>query len=42
MGKLRNFFIHLHNPQQVYFAGQTIDGIVTVELNEAMKMRGKL
>ncbi|XP_060600430.1 arrestin domain-containing protein 3-like isoform X2 [Ruditapes philippinarum] len=40
MGKLKTFAITLHSPTPVYYAGQTIDGVVTVELNDSMKMRG--
>ncbi|ESP05157.1 hypothetical protein LOTGIDRAFT_227836 [Lottia gigantea] len=40
MGKLNIFEITLSNPQAVYYGGQTIDGYITVELNEEMKMRG--
>ena len=41
MGKLNYFVITLNNPQSVYYAGQMLEGSVTVELNDAMKMRGK-
>ncbi|KAL3865646.1 hypothetical protein ACJMK2_043012 [Sinanodonta woodiana] len=40
MGKLNIFEITLNNPQGVYFAGQSLQGHVTVELNDVMKMRG--
>ncbi|XP_041373505.1 arrestin domain-containing protein 3-like [Gigantopelta aegis] len=40
MGKLNIFVIVLANPQAVYLAGQVVQGHVTVELNEEMKMRG--
>ena len=41
MGKLTNFDIFLNNPSRVYYAGQNLDGTVIVDLNDAMKMRGK-
>lgn len=41
MGKLNMFAIVLNCPQTVYYAGQNVDGYVTVDLNDAMKMRGK-
>lgn len=40
MGKLRSFYVELLDPQQVYFAGQTITGRLVVELDAEMKMRG--
>lgn len=40
MGKLRSFYVELLDPQQVYFAGQTINGRLVVELDGEMKMRG--
>lgn len=40
MGKLRSFYVELLDPQQVYFAGQTINGRLVVELDAEMKMRG--
>lgn len=40
MGKLRSFYVELLDPQQVYFAGQTINGRLVVELDSEMKMRG--
>ncbi|XP_046549331.1 arrestin domain-containing protein 3-like [Haliotis rubra] len=40
MGKLKLFSISLNNPQAVYYPGQFLEGHVTVELNEEMKMRG--
>ncbi|KAK3601187.1 hypothetical protein CHS0354_004388 [Potamilus streckersoni] len=40
MGKLNIFEITLSNPQGIYFAGQSLQGHVTVELNDGMKMRG--
>lgn len=39
MGKLRSFYVELLDPQQVYFAGQTINGRLVVELDAEMKMR---
>ena len=41
MGKLNIFEITLTNFNGVYFAGQNLEGHVTVELNDGMKMRGK-
>jgi len=41
MGKLTHFDIFLNNPSRVYYAGQNLDGTVIVDLNDAMKMRGK-
>ncbi|XP_064605367.1 arrestin domain-containing protein 3-like [Liolophura sinensis] len=40
MGKLNHFLIFLNNPQAVYFCGQVIEGYVSVDLREPMKMRG--
>ncbi|GFR83465.1 arrestin domain-containing protein 3-like [Elysia marginata] len=40
MGKLSLFAISLDNPAGVYYAGSMIQGHVTVQLNESMKMRG--
>ena len=40
MGKLNIFEITLTNFNGVYFAGQNLEGHVTVELNDQMKMRG--
>lgn len=40
MGKLNIFEITITNPNGVYFAGQNLEGHVTVELNDGMKMRG--
>lgn len=40
MGKLNIFEITLTNFNGVYFAGQNLEGHVTVELNDGMKMRG--
>ncbi|XP_046380703.2 arrestin domain-containing protein 3-like isoform X3 [Haliotis rufescens] len=40
MGKLKIFAITLNNTQGVYYPGQFLEGHVTVELNEGMKMRG--
>lgn len=41
MGKLARFAINFStNGAAVYFAGQTLQGTVIVELNEPMKMRG--
>ena len=41
MGKLNIFEITLTNFNGVYFAGQNLEGHVTVELNDGMKMRGE-
>ncbi len=41
MGKLNRFSIELAHPRGVCHAGQWLQGYVWVELNEAMKMRGK-
>ncbi|XP_071102891.1 arrestin domain-containing protein 3-like [Haliotis cracherodii] len=40
MGKLNVFTITLNNPQGVYSPGQCLQGHLTLELNEDMKMRG--
>ena len=41
MGKLLEFSIVFTSIQQaVYTPGQTIDGVVVVNLNDSMKMRG--
>ena len=40
MGKIRQFDIVLNSPQDVYFAGQLIQGQVILNLNEEMKMKG--
>lgn len=34
------FAVTLNNPTSVYSAGQNVDGYVTVDLNDSMKMRG--
>lgn len=41
MGKAFDFEINLNQPQAVYIAGSTIEGHVSVELNEDMKLRGE-
>ncbi|XP_067665145.1 arrestin domain-containing protein 3-like [Haliotis asinina] len=40
MGKLNMFVVSFSNLQGVYYAGQTVQGHVTVELTDKMKMRG--
>jgi hypothetical protein len=40
MGKLTSFEIQLSNPFAVFYAGQTIEGEVVMELNKEMKLRG--
>lgn len=40
MGKLQHFSVTLDSPAAVYCEGQVISGHVTVELAEAMEMRG--
>lgn len=41
MGKLNYFAINLQNPSAVYFAGQSLQGYVIVDLREEMKVKGK-
>lgn len=41
MGKLNVFEITLSNCESVYYPGQMLQGILTVDLTEAMKMRGR-
>ncbi|XP_045216784.2 arrestin domain-containing protein 3-like isoform X3 [Mercenaria mercenaria] len=40
MGKLNMLAITLNSPTAVYYAGQNVEGFVTVDLNDSMKMRG--
>ncbi|XP_046337202.1 arrestin domain-containing protein 3-like [Haliotis rufescens] len=40
MGKLNIFVVSFSNLQGVYYAGQVVQGHVTVELTDTMKMRG--
>ncbi|KAK3780535.1 hypothetical protein RRG08_032010 [Elysia crispata] len=40
MGKLNMFTICFANPAGVFYAGTMVEGHVTIELNEPMKMRG--
>ncbi|XP_046556419.1 arrestin domain-containing protein 3-like [Haliotis rubra] len=40
MGKLNMFVVSFSNLQGVYYAGQAVQGHVTVELTDTMKMRG--
>ena len=41
MAPVSNFKITFNNPYGVYVAGQTIQGVVNVRIdNEALKMRG--
>ncbi|XP_046574479.1 arrestin domain-containing protein 3-like [Haliotis rubra] len=40
MGKLNSFVIVFSQTQNIYYPGQTLQGHVTVDLNDTMKMRG--
>ena len=42
MGKLNIFQITLANPNGVFYSGSMVQGHVTVELLEAMKMKGRV
>ncbi|KAK6179157.1 hypothetical protein SNE40_011577 [Patella caerulea] len=40
MGKLASFEIFLQNHDPIFYAGQTVQGHVSIQLNEPMKIRG--
>ena len=42
MGKLNIFTISFANTAAVFYAGTMVQGHVTIELKEPMKMRGRL
>lgn len=41
MGKLTEFDVILKDPNAVYITGANVEGYVTLDLSDVMKMRGK-